>query len=131
MGRTSAASPDGGASGCACPAGGEIRGALARAHLVVAPSRFEGFGIAVVEALAMGRPVVTTPPLRPVVGDAAVVVPAEDPVALRSALHAVLMDPARRRSLSRAAPPQAARFDLQQTVRAYEVRYRELLAARR
>ena len=76
----------------------------------------------------MGRPVATTPALRPVVGEAAVIVPADDPAALRDALRALLASQPRRVELAALGPPRASAFDLQHTVRAYEERYRALLA---
>lgn len=58
----------------------------ARVHAFV--SRYEGFGLPVLEALACGTPTITSPgsSLDEVAGDAALVVPCGDPAALAGAL---------------------------------------------
>ena len=50
---------------------------IARREALVFPSEYEGFGAPVVEAMALGTPVVCSdhPALREVVGDAAIVLP--------------------------------------------------------
>jgi glycosyltransferase involved in cell wall biosynthesis len=74
-----------------------FRGADAFAY----PSRYEGFGLPVLEAMACGTPVVTTTggSLPEVAGDAAELVPPGDPDALAAALRKLLGDPAAREDL--------------------------------
>ncbi len=69
---------------------------LRRAAVLAVPSRAEGFGLPVLEALAAGTPVVHSdvPALIEVAGDAGVCVPRDDPKTLAATLHAVLDDPA-------------------------------------
>jgi glycosyltransferase involved in cell wall biosynthesis len=87
-----------------------LRGALA----LIVPSRFEGFGMVVAEALAAGVPVVASQLasladiLRPPAGGE--VFPPDDPAALFSAVSALLDDPDRRAELSVAGRALARRF---------------------
>lgn len=73
----------------------EIANLYRRASVVVCPARFEGFGFPAAEAMACGAPVVASNggALPEVVGDAGSVVPAGDPVALQTAIRAVLNQP--------------------------------------
>jgi glycosyltransferase involved in cell wall biosynthesis len=80
-----------------------LRGASALAY----PSRYEGFGLPPLQAMAAGVPVVATDAgaLVEVLGDAALLVPVGDPAALAEGLATVLADPGERvgRGLARAA----------------------------
>lgn len=71
-------------------------------QVFVYPSRYEGFGIPPLEAMACGAPVIAADAssLPEVVGDAGILFPPEDPVALADALHEVLRDSSLRESLS-------------------------------
>ena len=90
----------------------ELQQLYARAAVVVCPSRREGFGVACLEAMAHGRPVVATAVgglLDLVVpGETGLVVPPRDPAALRAALERLLEDPDLRRRLGRAGRARAA-----------------------
>ncbi|WP_423748133.1 glycosyltransferase [Frankia canadensis] len=79
--------------------GDQIREVYRRARVVAVPSRFESFSIAAAEAMAAGRPVVTTTRtgVAPFVErwGAGAAVPPGDPEALAAALAPYLLDPAR------------------------------------
>ena len=69
----------------------DLRCVVAGATAVVLPSRDEGFGLPVLEAMAAGIPVVCSdlPALREVAGGLAILVPPGDPAALATALASV------------------------------------------
>jgi glycosyltransferase involved in cell wall biosynthesis len=89
----------------------ELQQLYARAAVVACPSRREGFGVACLEAMAHGRPVVATSVgglLDLVVdGETGIVVPPRDPPALRSALERLLADADLRHRLGRAGRDRA------------------------
>ena len=106
-----------------------------RAAVVVVPSRFEGFGLPAVEAMACGAPVVASAAgaLREVVraGGGGVLVPAADPEALAGALNALLDAPEERRSLgARGRERVVERFSWPRIARATVDAYGEVLDAR-
>jgi glycosyltransferase involved in cell wall biosynthesis len=92
----------------------DVTAHLAAADVLVAPSRNEGMGRVLVEALALGVPVVGTAvggiPDVIVDGECGVLVPPEDPPALAEALADLGLDVARRAKLAAAAAPHAEAF---------------------
>jgi len=68
---------------------------LAGFDVAAFPSRWEGFGLVAAEAMAAGTPVVASdiPAFREVVGDAGILVPPEDPVALAEGIAGLLNSP--------------------------------------
>src|SRR5262249_57079198 len=68
---------------------------LRRADVLVHPVRWEGFGLAVLEAMLAGLPVVATnvSSLPELVSDAGLLVRPDDPAALAAAVRRVLAEP--------------------------------------
>jgi glycosyltransferase involved in cell wall biosynthesis len=85
----SATAIDDGVRTVAHPDAGTLADLLAHAAALVHPSRHEGFGLTVLEALAAGTPVIAadTPAVREVAGERARLVPPGDVDALARALH--------------------------------------------
>jgi glycosyltransferase involved in cell wall biosynthesis len=90
----------------------ELYGRFARAWAFVYPSRFEGFGMPVLEALAAGIPTACSAiePLNGIVGDAAVRFDPLDTGAMAEAMLRISNDQALRDSLAIAGPRRAAEF---------------------
>ncbi|MGQ0553277.1 MAG: glycosyltransferase family 4 protein [Planctomycetota bacterium] len=90
-----------------------LRGAVA----LLSASRYEGFGLPLVEAFALGTPVICSdiPTYREVAGTAALRVPAEDEAAWARAIGSVLDDAALRADLAAAGTRQVAALTWNQT----------------
>lgn len=104
------------------------------ADLVVLPSRYEGHPLALLEAMALGRPCLATRvggvPEIVCEERTGLLVPPEDPEALATALGRLCRDPGLRASLGAAAARDVrARFHVRSTVAAVESLYRRCLGA--
>jgi glycosyltransferase involved in cell wall biosynthesis len=90
---------------------GDLPGYLGGALVAAYPSFGEGFGLPVLEAMACGAPVLTTPRLSlPEVGGDAVAYTAPDPESIARDLGALLDDEARRSMLGEAGLARAKEF---------------------
>jgi L-malate glycosyltransferase len=110
----------------------DVADVLALADVFVLPSESEGFGRVLVEAMAMGRPVVATTvggiPDVVVDGATGLLVAPADPAALADAVRALLDDPARATALGAAGRARAeSTFSLGAHVDAVERVYDEVL----
>ena len=112
--------------------GADLRGYVSKDELarlyrgaacLVFPSRYEGFGLPLVEAMASGTPVVAAPDaaLREVAGDAAVFA---EPAVLADGVRRAL---AERERLAAAGLERARRFTWEETARRTVAVYREVL----
>lgn len=107
----------------------DLAAALHGATLMIAPSRAEGFGLPVLEALSAGVPVVLSDDAaqQEVADGSGLVVPIGDADALSTAVLALAADPARRHALSAAGLQRAASFSWDASAATLWSLYRELL----
>lgn len=103
-----------------------------QATAFVFPSRYEGFGLPLLEAFACGAPAVAAanPALLEVGGDAFLAVPVGDEAALGEAIARVLGDAALRGRLVAAGKRRAARFTWRAAALGAAAVYRDVLAGR-
>lgn len=110
--------------------GAELRGYVDRDELarlyrsaacLVFPSRFEGFGLPVLEAMARGCPVIAAEAtsLPEVVGDAGLLVTADDVDAWASTIEALMDDPSQRAELASRGRARAQVFTWAESARAH------------
>ena len=91
-------------------------------------STYEGFGLPIIEANAVGRPVVTSKlsPMTEVAGDAASLVNPYDSSNIRAGVMRIINDPFYRESLVKAGFENALRFSAESVAESYAKVYRKL-----
>ena len=104
---------------------------MAGADVLLYPTLYEGFGLAVVEAMACGTPVLTseTSALPEVVGDAGVLVDPASESAISTALGRLLEDEKLRAELGQRALERASFFTWRQVAEQTVEVYRKVGAA--
>lgn len=108
----------------------ELAALYRNAAVFALASTHEGFGLAALEAMACGAPVVATAVgnLPDLCGAAALLVPSGDPAALAGALRAVLEDGIRSAGMREAGVARAAAFTWERAARETAAVYRALAA---
>jgi GalNAc-alpha-(1->4)-GalNAc-alpha-(1->3)-diNAcBac-PP-undecaprenol alpha-1,4-N-acetyl-D-galactosaminyltransferase len=109
---------------------------LHQADIFVMPSRFEGFPMALCEAMACGLPVLAADCLsgpRDIIEDGVngVLVSTEDVGALAAGLDALMSDPAQRQRLAQAAPKILDRFGVERVMDIWAEAIERVIARKR
>jgi glycosyltransferase involved in cell wall biosynthesis len=99
-----------------------------KADIVLFPSLYEGFGLPILEANAVGRPVITSnrTSLPEVAGDAALIIDPEDTAAIRQAVIRLMGDAALRADLVGKGFQNVKRFHPDEIGKKYAAIYAEL-----
>ena len=99
--------------------------------VLVVPSRWEGFGLVLVEAMAAGKPIVATHvgaiPEVVADGETALLVPPSDPPAIAAAVVSILSDPERAHAMGRRGVERAMLFSWEHVSGRLEDLYTRLL----
>jgi len=105
---------------------------ISQADAVILPSAYEGFGMAVLEALLFAKPVIASDiaAIREILGETNLRVAAQNPQALAQALRQ-MTEPSIRRSLAAKSRPRAEYFTAQRMHEQTEQIYEQILTTRR
>jgi glycosyltransferase involved in cell wall biosynthesis len=111
----------------------DVQDLIGAADLYVQPSSVEGFGLAVVEAMAGGLPVIASavPGLREVVGDAGLFFSTGDHLGLAHRVEELLREPVLRSDLAERGRKRAESFDVNRTASAYALLYKAVTGGTR
>ena len=101
----------------------------AGADALLYPSRYEGFGFPMLEAMAVGTPVIAsdTSSLPEIAGSAVVLLPPDDPEAWADAMYRLIFEPELRKELIKKGKERAREFSWEEAARKTLSLYRELI----
>ena len=107
----------------------EVKELYYKADIVTFMSTFEGFGLPILEANALGRPVITSnvTAMPEVAGDGALLVDPFNPAAIREAIEKLIADDKFRNNLVKAGYKNVQRFKPEKIAAQYEAVYRKVL----
>ncbi|TDQ19362.1 glycosyl transferase family 4 [Algoriphagus boseongensis] len=107
----------------------EIVQAYQECDMLCFPSTYEGFGMPIIEAQAVGRPVITSDlgAMKEVAGDSACLVDPFDVFSIRTGINRVIQDQGYRENLIRKGLENVKRFDAEVISRSYLNLYQEIL----
>lgn len=110
-----------------------IRGLYEAADLVTFCSTYEGFGLPIIEAQAMKKPLITSEiePLKGVAGGGARLVDPFSVDSIRKGVISMINDPERRKAVIEAGLENVKRFDSEQVSAQYATLYDEILKSLR
>ena len=109
----------------------DVRPFLQKADVFVLPTRWEGLGIVLLEAMAAGVPIITSdlPICREVCGDAAIYVPVDQPKLLAEQIVALLQNQAQKETLRLRGLKRSKKFSIGQSASEYAQLYEQLIAS--
>ncbi|MDD3078970.1 MAG: glycosyltransferase [Paludibacter sp.] len=108
----------------------EILDEYIKADIVVFPSLYEGFGMPIIEAQTMGRPLITSnlAPMNWVAGNGAVLLNnPEDAAEFKSCIKRIINDDVFRKSIIEKGFINARRFDINKGIEKYSEIYKKIL----
>lgn len=110
----------------------ELRDVYAGSDIIVFPTLYEGFGLPILEAQAIGRPLLTSnrPPMNFVAGKGACLVDPERVSSIRSGIERIISDENFRNILVKGGFDNVADYSLENVSREYIRLYNDLLAAK-
>jgi glycosyltransferase involved in cell wall biosynthesis len=108
----------------------ELLNKYEQCDLLAFPSIYEGFGLPIIEAQAVGRPVLTSDlsPMRDVAGSGACLVNPASSLSIRNGLLQIINNPAYHEELIKEGLQNVKKFQLDTIVSQYASLYKELLA---